>query len=125
MNKIPSEKYGIKPDKVEKESLSSEPFRIKSDLHRLEKVIKNVDRLNKYKRKVDSKKNIKLRENLELGEQVLVFTERLKKKYEPGKFYKISTQNKSYFNKDKVFVVMKNQKIGNQYFYWLTNTKTK
>ena len=67
MNKIPSEKYGIKPDKVEKESLSSEPFRIKFDFHRLEKVIKNVDRLNKYKRKVDSKKKYKTQRKFRVG----------------------------------------------------------
>ena len=98
---------------------------MKFAFHRLEKVKTNTDRLNRYKRKFDSRKKIRLRKNLQLGEQILVLAKKLKKKDAPGTFYKNSTQNKSYFNKDKVFVVMKKQKIGNQYFYWLTNTKTK
>ena len=79
--------------------------------------------MNRYERKIDSRKKIRLRENLELREQVLVLTERLKEKDTPGKFYKSSTQNKSYFNKDEIFVVTKKEKIGNKYVYWLRNTK--
>ena len=79
--------------------------------------------MNRYERKIDSRKKIRLRENLELREQVLVLTERLKEKDTPGKFYKSLTQNKSYFNKDEIFVVTKKEKIGNKYVYWLRNIK--
>ena len=41
---------------------------------------------------------------------MLVLAERLKKKDPPGKFYKISTKNKFFFNKDEVFVITKKKK---------------
>ena len=110
MNKTPFEIYGIEPDRVERASLSSKPFRTKFDFHRLEKVKKNTDWLNRYERKIDSRKKIRLRENLELREQVLVLAERFKKKNAPGKFYKRLIQNKSYFNKDEIIVVTKKNK---------------
>ena len=39
MNKTPSEKYGIKPETVERESLLSEPFRMKFEFDRLKKML--------------------------------------------------------------------------------------
>ena len=125
MNKTPFEIYGIEPDRAERASLSSKPFRIKFDFHRLEKVKKNADWLNRYERKIDSRKKKRLRENLELREQVLVLAERFKKKNAPRKFYKRLIQNKSYFNKDEIIVVTKKTKDGKSIFCWLTNIKTK
>ena len=49
----------------------------------------------------------KLREPLDIGEKVLVLAERLKKKYAPGKLYKSTTQNKTLFNKNKIFIIKK------------------
>ena len=72
MSKTPSEKYGIKPETVEKNSLSSESFRINFDFQRPEKVNKNVGRLIRYHKKIESRKKARLREDFELGEQVLV-----------------------------------------------------
>ena len=60
-----------------------------------------------------------------IGKQVVVLAERLKKKDAPAKFCKSSTQKKSCFYQDEIFVITKKQKNDNQYFYWLTNTKTK
>ena len=54
---------------------------------------------------------------------MLVLAAGLGKKEAFGKFYKSSTQNKSYFNKDEIFFITKKEKIDYQYFYWLTNTK--
>ena len=52
----------------------------------------------------------KLREPLMIGEKVLGFSERIKKKDAPGKLYKSTAQNKSFFNKDKIFIVKKELK---------------
>ena len=49
----------------------------------------------------------KLREELLIGEKVLVLAEGIKKKVAPGKFFKQSVQNISYFNKDRVFMIRK------------------
>ena len=51
-----------------------------------------------------------LREPLMIGEKVLIFSERIKKKDMPGKLYKSTTQNKGFFNKDKIFIVKKRVK---------------
>ena len=45
-----------------------------------------------------------------IGEKVLVLSERIKKKDAPGKLYKSTTQNKSFFNKDRIFIVKKELK---------------
>ena len=58
-----------------------------------------------------SAKRKKLRVKLFIGEKVLVFTERIKKKAAPGMFYKQSVQNKSYFNKDRTFIIRNIQPI--------------
>ena len=42
-----------------------------------------------------------------IGEKVLVLAERIKRKAAPGKFYKQSVQNISYFNKDMTFTIRK------------------
>ena len=68
---------------------------------------------------------IKLREPLSIGEKVLVLSERLKKKDVPGKLYKATTQNKSFFNKNKIFIVKKRIKTLNDgWYYWLAEEKS-
>lgn len=44
-------------------------------------------------------------EDLEIGEKVLVLAERIQEKSAPGKCYKQTVQNISYFNKKETFVV--------------------
>ena len=65
--------------------------------HRLDK-----DDVMKY-----SAERMKLRERLFVDEKVLVLAEQIKKKAAPGKFYKQSVQNISYFNKYKTFIIRK------------------
>ena len=96
MNKTKTEKYNIEPEKVEKTSLEDDTFREKFDFYRLQKVSKNNNRIQRYSIKKDSRKR-QLREPLNLGEKVLVLAERLKKKNAPGRLYKSTTQNKSFF----------------------------
>ena len=66
-------------------------------------------------------KGRKLRENLNIGEKVLVLAERIKKKSAPGKFYKQSVQNIAYFNKEKTFSIRKKQKTHQIDYYWLVD----
>ena len=63
-----------------------------------------------------------MRDKLNTAERVYVLTERIKKKSAPGKFYKQSVQNISYFNKDTIFTVRKKQTIDEITYYWVTNT---
>ena len=66
-------------------------------------------------------KGRKLRENLNIGEKVLVLAERIKKKSAPGKFYKQPVQNIAYFNKEKTFSIRKKQKTHQIDYYWLVD----
>ena len=50
----------------------------------------------------------KLREELLIGEKVLVLAERILKKAAPSKFYKKSVQNTPYFNKNRTKCPKKN-----------------
>ena len=52
-----------------------------------------------------------MREELSIDEKVFVLAERIKKKSAPGKFYKQSVQNISYFNKEKTFIIRAIQTI--------------
>ena len=60
-----------------------------------------------------------MRENLNIGERVYVLAERLRKKSAPGKFYKQTVQNISYFNKDTVYTIRKKQTIDGIQYYWI------
>ena len=54
-----------------------------------------------------------------------VLAERIKKKSAPGKFYKQSVQNISYFNRETVFTIHKKQIIDNIMYYWIKTLLTK
>ena len=57
---------------------------------------------------------------MNIREQVCILAEILRKTDPPGRLYKSSTKNKSFFNKDKFFVVQKGVKTSIvQYFYWI------
>ena len=107
MNIQPSKKYGISPDEVESRALKSEKFRTLYNMHRIEKTGKLNIRMDRYDQKKYSKKRKKLREDLKIGERVYLLAERIKKKSAPGKFYKQSVQNISYFNKETVYTIRK------------------
>ena len=65
------------------------------------------------------RKRKKLRENLNIGEKVYILAERIKKNSAPGKFYKQSVQNISYFNKDMIYTIRKKHIIDNIRYYWV------
>ena len=58
-----------------------------------------------------------------IGEKVLVLAERIKKKAAPGKFYKQSVKNVSYFNQERTFTIRKIQPIDSIKYYWLKDAK--
>ena len=80
-------------------------------MHRIEKTKKLHDRLDRYNRKLYSAKRKKLREDVMVGEKVLVLAERVRKKAAPVKFYKPSVQNICYINKNRTFITRKIQPI--------------
>ena len=111
LNNTKTAKYQIEPEEVEKKALSDDVFREKYDFYRLRKVGTHANRLERYDIKKDIQKPKKLREPLEIGENVLVLAERLKKKDAPGS---------PYFNK-KIFIIKKRVKtISDNWYYWLS-----
>ena len=83
---------------LKRQSLTSERFRILFNMRRIEKTQKLHASPDRYDKKKYSAKRKKLREELLIGEKVLVLAERIERKAVPGKFYKQSVQNISYFN---------------------------
>ena len=79
-------------------------------MHRIEKRKLFHDRLKRYEDKKYSRKRKKLRGNLNVGEKLLVLAERIKKKSAPGKFYKQSVQNITYFNRERTFSIKKKKR---------------
>ena len=124
MNNMKSVKYGLPPEETEKRSLAGEQFKTVFNMHRIDKTKKLHDRLDRYDKKRYLVKRKKLRENLMIGEKVLVLAGRIKHKAASGKFYKQSVQNTSYFNKGKTFMIIKKQSIDDITFHWLTDVQT-
>ena len=124
MNKTKTAKYQIEPEYVERKSLEDDNFREKFYFYRIEKVSKNNERIKRYMIKKDENKR-KLRDPLNIGEKVLVLSERIKKKDASGKLYRPTTQNKSFFNKNKIFIVKKRIKtLCDGWYYWLAKEKS-
>ena len=65
-----------------------------------------------------------LRKNLNVGEKVYVSAERIKKKSAPGKFYKQSVQNISYFDKEIIYKIRKKKVIDGIKYYWIKSPLT-
>ena len=76
-------------------------------------------RNDKFDWEIDRRKRT-LRSLLNLDEKILVFAERLKKKDMPENLYKASTDNMSFFNRDRIFTIYKRAKLNNgTYLYWV------
>ena len=92
---------------------------------RIRRIEKNQMRNDKYDQKIDRGKRI-LRSRLNLDKKVLVLAERLKKKDVPGNLYKASTDNMSFFNRDRIFTIYKRAKLNNgTYLYWVKEVSKK
>ena len=121
MNSLPTIKYGLEPDKIEKRSLESEWFREWFDIRRLSRISKAQPRYERYQKKGYLRKRKKLRVPLKIGGDVLLLSSRIKKKSAPGLFYNSSVDNQSFFGKKTIFTIIKMQDIDNKTFYWLEN----
>ena len=76
-------------------------------------------RVDKYNQRIDRRKKT-LRSPLNIGDKVLVLAERLKKKDASGRFFKSSTDNIPFFNRNRTFAIYKKVKLNNNsYLYWL------
>ena len=60
-----------------------------------------------------------------MDEKVFDLAERIRKNTAPGKFYKQSVQNVSYFSKDKTFIIIRIRSIGGIKDYWLKDAQNK
>ena len=125
MNSLPTAKYGVEPDKIGQKSLESDWYREWFDIRSLSKISKAQPRYEKeikrYQKKIYLRKKKKLRVPLEISENVLLLSSRIKKKSAPGLFYKSSVDNQSFFDKTTIFTIMKRQNINNKTLYWLKN----
>ena len=76
-------------------------------------------RVDKYNQRIDRRKKT-LRSPLNVGEKVLVLAKSLKKKDVPVIFFKSSTGNIPFFNRNRIFTIYKKVKLNNNsYLYWL------
>ena len=123
MNETASTKYGVSPECVGNKTIDSskdsEFSREMYDFLRVKKFDNNFQRNSKYESKKDRRQK-RLRNPLFLDEKVLILAERLRKKDAPSKFYKASTDNIPFFNRDKIFTIYKRAELSSgSYLYWL------
>ena len=87
MNNVKSKKYRLTLNEIEKKSLENRQFRTEFNFERINiSKTKTSDKLDRYDRTLYSRKNKKLRKELNVGEKVLILAERLKKKSAPTSF---------------------------------------
>ena len=128
MNKTNSQKYGLPPKTIEEKTLSDNNFREIYVFHRIVRVSKDAARYKRYDIRLDKKlssRRKRLREPLNIGEEVLVLAERLKKKDTPGSLFKSTTENIPFFNRDQIFTVRKVLLIDSDhssYNYWISKS---
>ena len=96
MNNLLIQKYSIARNEIEKKSIESERFREWFDIKRVKVTDQVIGRL---------------RTPLDVGEEVLNLSGRIKKKDIPGRFYTSSVENRLYFNKDTTYLITNRQNI--------------
>ena len=74
-------------------------------------------RHKRYEKSKYGREKKKLRVPLEIGEDVLLLSPRIKKKSDPGKFYKSTVDNRPFFDKKTIFTIIKKSNIDN----WIKN----
>ena len=116
-------KYKQVPNNIKRKTLKSEADRGRFNFSRLEKISREKVWLEKFGKKIYQRKKFKLRSLLEVGEEEHILAAQLKKKDTPGKSYKSSVDNKSYFQKEETFLITNRQKIDQKHFYWLKSSR--
>ena len=77
-------------------------------------------RNERYDETIDQRKNIKLRSPLQVGEKVFVLSSRLKKKDPAGQFYKSTTENRPFFDRNRISTIKNCTNINGINYYWIT-----
>ena len=106
------------PSKVLDLMLKEENLKNFYNIFPLEKVQKSAKRYDRF----DTKRNKKIKKNavvLNVGDNVLVESYRLLKKSDPGLLDRKTTDKKSYYNRQRVFGVIKRYKVSpeGKYYY--------
>ena len=111
-----------KKEQIEEKSLDpkeSQKFRETYDISRFWRIREAQGRSERYAKNLDARKKRK-RDPLNIGEKVLVLVERLRKKDAPGRLYKSTTENRPYFNRNRIFTINKRVQASDKtYYYWL------
>ena len=110
MNSLPTAKYKQVPNDIENKILNSEADRERFNSKKLLRIGKKKGWQEIYNRKIYSRKKLKLRSPLDLGEEVHILVGRIKKKDSPELFHKSSTDDKSFFNRQEKFLIINRQK---------------
>ena len=113
------------PQQIEEQALDPKTrkyFQEVYDFDRLIKVIENRDRLERFDAKLDRCKK-RLRDPLETDENVIALAEHLRKKDAPGRLYKSTTENKTFFNGDRIFTIPARSKTKQQHVFVLAQRK--
>ena len=107
LNNTRSAKYEYSPEQIEEQAITPKTkkhFQEVYVFHRLIKGKEDRDRRERFDAKVERRKK-HLRDPLEIGEKVLVLAERLRKKGGPGRLYKSTTENESFFIRERTFII--------------------
>ena len=91
-------------------------------------MIKHKDDRNRGERfdSIIDRRKKRLRGPLEIGGKVLVLAERLREKDAHGRLFKSTTENKTFFNRDRIVKISERSKLNNStYLYWLKENSQK
>ena len=129
LNNTHSVKHSFSPEQIEEKCLDPEKgqkFRETYDFSKLCRIKEAQGRSERCAKNLDARKKRRLRDPLDIGEKVLVSSERLKKKDAPGRVYKSTTENRTFFNRSRIFTINKRVLTGvNTYYYWLKESAKK
>ena len=117
------------PEQIEEKSLGpkeGQTFRGTYDFSKLWRITEAQGGSERYADNLDARKKRKLRDPLAIGEKVSVFADRLRKKDAPGRLYKRTTENRPYFNRNRIFTINKRVQTSDKtYYYWLNENGQK
>ena len=123
LNKKVMPMYDIAPETVLNKSLdpkTGEEFQEIYDFHRISAIEKRQGRDLRYSEKIDrQKRQIQIRDPLNVGEKVFILSSRIRKKDAPGSFYKATTENRPYYNRKNIYTIKNVVKVNDIYNYWL------
>ena len=126
LNKKPTVKYAPAiPKKVQELTTTNKDVNKENrnmyNAFRLDKVTKAIKRYNQSDLKWNKKINY---QPINVGDRVLVAAYRLLKSSDPGVLDKKTTDKKSYYNRKKIFEVVKKYRSSSQTYYRVKNVQT-